>query len=32
MANLYKNKIVYGNDVLMDITDTTATPDGVVEG
>lgn len=32
MANLYKNKVVYGNDVLMDITDTTATPDGVVEG
>ena len=32
MANLYKNKIVYGNDVLMDITDTTATSDSVVEG
>ena len=26
------NKVVYGNQTLMDITDTSATPDGVVEG
>lgn len=26
------NKIIYGNNTLMDITDTSATPEGVVEG
>lgn len=26
------NKVVYGNSTLMDITDTTATPDEVLEG
>lgn len=32
MANQYKNKIVYGNQTLMDITDTTATENDVLEG
>jgi hypothetical protein len=32
MANQYKNKVIYGNETLMDITDTSATPEGVVEG
>ena len=32
MANQYKNKIIYGDQTLMDITDTSATPKGVVEG
>lgn len=26
------NKVIYGNSTLMDITDTTATSEGVVEG
>lgn len=32
MANQYKNKIIYGDQTLMDITDTTATSDEVIEG
>ena len=32
MANQYKNKIIYGNQTLMDITDTTATENDVLEG
>lgn len=32
MANQYKNKVIYGNQVLMDITDTTVSPEDVVEG
>ncbi len=32
MANQYKNKIVYGNETLMDITDTTATESDVLQG
>ena len=32
MANQYKNKVIYGNETLMDITDTSATPEGVIEG
>lgn len=30
--NPYVNKVVYGNDVVMDITDTTAEPEDVAEG
>ena len=26
------NKVIYGNNTLMDITDTSATPGGVIEG
>lgn len=32
MPNQYKNKIIYGDQTLMDITDTTATSDEVIEG
>lgn len=32
MANLYKNKIIYGDQTLMDITDTTASTEDVLEG
>lgn len=32
MANQYKNKVVYGNQTLMDITDTTAEANDVIEG
>lgn len=32
MANQYKNKIIYGDQTLMDITDTTATENDVLEG
>ena len=32
MANQYKNKVIYGNQTLMDITDTTATENDVLEG
>ena len=32
MANQYKNKIIYGNQTLMDITDTTASTEDVLEG
>lgn len=32
MPNLYKNKVVYGNTVLIDITDTTATAEDVAQG
>lgn len=32
MPNQYKNKIIYGNQTLMDITDTTATSSDVLEG
>ena len=32
MPNQYKNKIIYGNETLMDITDTTAEPEDVIEG
>lgn len=32
MPNLYKNKVVYGNETLMDITDTTAETEDVIEG
>lgn len=32
MANQYKNKIIYGDQTLMDITDTTASTDDVLEG
>lgn len=32
MPNQYKNKVIYGNQVLMDITDTTAAAADVIEG
>ena len=32
MANQYKNKIIYGEQTLMDITDTTASTEDVLEG
>ena len=32
MPNQYKNKVVYGNTVLIDITDTTATAEDVAQG
>lgn len=32
MPNQYKNKVVYGNQVLIDLTDTTATAEDVVSG
>ena len=32
MANQYKNKIIYGDQTLMDITDTTASTGDVLEG
>ena len=32
MPNQYKNKVIYGNQVLMDITDTSANPESVIEG
>ena len=32
MANQYKNKIIYGDQTLMDITDTTASTEDVLEG
>ena len=32
MPNQYKNKVIYGNETLMDITDTTAEPEDVIEG
>ena len=32
MPNQYKNKVIYGNQVLMDITDSTVSPDEVIEG
>ena len=32
MANQYKNKIRYGDQTLMDITDTTASTGDVLEG
>ena len=32
MANQYKNRVIYGDQTLMDITDTTATSDEVIEG
>ena len=32
MANQYKNKVVYGDQTLMDITDTTAEQADVIEG
>lgn len=32
MANQYKNKIIYGDQTLMDITDTTASTNDVLEG
>lgn len=32
MPNLYKNKIIYGDQTLMDITDTTAEEEDVIEG
>lgn len=32
MANLYKNKVVYGGTTLIDITDTTATASDVASG
>lgn len=32
MPNQYKNKIIYGDQTLMDITDTTATENNVLEG
>ena len=32
MANQYKNKIIYGNQTLMDITDTTASTEDVLQG
>lgn len=31
-TNPYKNKVVYNGQILMDITDTTATADKVFEG
>ena len=32
MANTYKNKVVYGNQTLMDITDTTVAAADVIVG
>lgn len=32
MANQYKNKVIYGNQILIDISDTTATTDDVLAG
>lgn len=32
MANRYKNKVVYYGDTLIDISDTTATAEDVLEG
>ena len=32
MANQYKNKIIYGDQTLMDITDTTASTEDVLQG
>lgn len=32
MPNQYKNKVVYFNEVLIDISDTTAVADDVVAG
>lgn len=32
MANQYKNKIIYGDQTLMDITDTTVSTEDVLEG
>lgn len=32
MPNQYKNKVIYGNETLMDITDTTAESGDVIEG
>lgn len=32
MPNQYKNKVIYGDQTLMDITDTTATVSSVLEG
>lgn len=32
MPNQYKNKVIYGNETLMDITDTTAESEDVIEG
>lgn len=32
MSNLHKNKVIYGNTVLIDITDTTAVASDVAAG
>ena len=32
MPNQYKNKVIYGDQTLMDITDTTASSEDVLEG
>jgi hypothetical protein len=32
MANLYKNKVVYGETTLIDLTDATATADKILSG
>ena len=32
MPNQYKNKVIYGDETLMDITDTTAESGDVIEG
>lgn len=32
MPNQYKNKVIYGDQTLMDITDTTASTEDVLEG
>lgn len=32
MANQYKNKVVYGGDILMDLTDDTVTADTLLSG
>ena len=32
MPNQYKNKVVFGNQVIIDITDTTATAEDVAQG
>lgn len=32
MPNLYKNKIIYGNETLIDITDTTTVAGDVIIG
>ena len=32
MPNQYKNKVIYGDQTLMDITDTTAESGDVIEG
>ena len=32
MPNQYKNKVIYGTTVLVDLTDATATADKIVSG